>query len=57
MRLRLSPAPAPSSSKTAIPRTKSGTISELALRDVIRGRPEKNTEVLALYRDLPELAA
>jgi acetoacetyl-CoA synthetase len=57
VRLRLSPAPAPSSSKTAIPRTKSGTISELALRDVIRGRPEKNTEVLALYRDLPELAA
>jgi len=44
-----------------IPRTISGKISELAVRDVIHGRPVKNTEALAnpqaleLYRDIPEL--
>jgi acetoacetyl-CoA synthetase len=44
-----------------IPRTKSGKITELAVRDVVHGRPVKNTdalanpESLALYRDLPEL--
>jgi acetoacetyl-CoA synthetase len=44
-----------------IPRTKSGKITELAVRDVVSGRPVKNTEALAnpealeLYRDLPEL--
>jgi len=44
-----------------IPRTKSGKITELAVRDVVHGRPVKNTEALAnpdalaLYRDLPEL--
>jgi acetoacetyl-CoA synthetase len=44
-----------------IPRTKSGKITELAVRDVIHGRPVKNTEALAnpealaLFRDLPEL--
>ncbi|MGC6412305.1 MAG: acetoacetate--CoA ligase [Candidatus Puniceispirillaceae bacterium] len=44
-----------------IPRTRSGKITELAVRDVIHGRPVKNTEALAnpealdLYRDLPEL--
>jgi acetoacetyl-CoA synthetase len=44
-----------------IPRTKSGKITELAVRDAIHGRPVKNTEALAnpeaieLYRDLPEL--
>jgi acetoacetyl-CoA synthetase len=44
-----------------IPRTKSGKITELAVRDVIHGRPVKNTEALAnpealeLYRDLAEL--
>jgi acetoacetyl-CoA synthetase len=44
-----------------IPRTKSGKITELAVRDVIHGRPVKNTgalanpEALELYRDLPEL--
>ncbi|MBX6329984.1 MAG: acetoacetate--CoA ligase [Pseudolabrys sp.] len=44
-----------------IPRTKSGKITELAVRDVIHGRPVKNTEALAnpealdLYRDLPDL--
>jgi acetoacetyl-CoA synthetase len=44
-----------------IPRTISGKITELAVRDVIHGRPVHNTdalanpEALALYRDLPEL--
>ena len=44
-----------------IPRTKSGKITELAVRDVIMGRPIKNKEALAnpealkLYEDLPEL--
>ena len=32
---------------TDIPRTRSGKISELAVRDVIHGRPVKNTEALA----------
>ncbi len=46
---------------TDIPRTKSGKIVELAVRDVVHGRPVKNREALAnpealdLYRDLPEL--
>ncbi len=41
-----------------IPRTKSGKITEIAVRDVVMGRPVKNTEALAnpdaleLYRDL-----
>lgn len=45
-----------------IPRTKSGKIVELAVRNVVHGRPVKNVEALAnpealsLYRDLPELA-
>jgi acetoacetyl-CoA synthetase len=44
-----------------IPRTKSGKIVELAVRDIVHGRPVKNKEALAnpealeLYRDLPEL--
>jgi acetoacetyl-CoA synthetase len=44
-----------------IPRTKSGKITELAVRDVVHGRSVQNTEALAnpealeLYRDLPEL--
>ncbi len=44
-----------------IPRTRSGKITELAVRDVVHGRPVKNTEALAnpealaLYRDLAEL--
>ena len=44
-----------------IPRTRSGKITELAVRDVVHGRPVKNTEALAnpealeLYRDLPTL--
>ena len=46
-----------------IPRTRSGKITELAVRDVIHGRPVKNTEALAnpdaldLYRDLAALRA
>jgi acetoacetyl-CoA synthetase len=44
-----------------IPRTKSGKITELAVRDVVHGREIKNQEALAnpealaLFRDLPEL--
>jgi len=44
-----------------IPRTISGKISELAVREVIHGRPVKNTEALAnpqslrLYERLPQL--
>jgi acetoacetyl-CoA synthetase len=44
-----------------IPRTKSGKITELAVRDVVHGREVKNKEALAnpealeLFRDLPEL--
>jgi acetoacetyl-CoA synthetase len=44
-----------------IPRTKSGKITELAVRDVVHGRDVKNKEALAnpealeLYRGIPEL--
>jgi len=44
-----------------IPRTMSGKIAELAVRDVVHGRPVKNTsalanpEALANFADLPEL--
>ena len=44
-----------------IPRTKSGKITELAVRDIVHGREVKNRDALAnpealeLYRDLPEL--
>jgi acetoacetyl-CoA synthetase len=46
---------------TDIPRTISGKITELAVRDVIHGRPVKNTDAMAnpqaldLFRNLPEL--
>ncbi len=46
-----------------IPRTLSGKITELAVRDVIHGRPVKNVDSLANpealehFRDLPELAS
>ncbi|MEC9343619.1 MAG: acetoacetate--CoA ligase [Pseudomonadota bacterium] len=46
-----------------IPRTKSGKITELAVREVVHGRTVRNMEALAnpeslaLYRDLPELAS
>ena len=45
-----------------IPRTKSGKIVELAVRNVVHGRPVKNVEALAnpealkLYENRPELA-
>jgi acetoacetyl-CoA synthetase len=45
-----------------IPRTKSGKIVELAVRDIVHGREVKNREALAnpealeLFRSLPELA-
>ncbi len=44
-----------------IPRTRSGKITELAVRDVVEGRPVKNTEALAnpealdYFKDRPEL--
>ncbi len=44
-----------------IPRTKSGKISEIAVRDVIHGRPVRNTEALAnpeslgAFQDRPDL--
>ncbi|MHC5068985.1 MAG: acetoacetate--CoA ligase, partial [Planctomycetota bacterium] len=47
---------------TDIPRTRSGKISELAVQRVVAGREVQNTdalanpEVLAEYRDRPELA-
>jgi acetoacetyl-CoA synthetase len=46
-----------------IPRTKSGKITELAVRDIIMGRPIKNVEALAnpealdLYKDIEALAS
>src|SRR5690606_38974146 len=46
----------------ALPRTRSGKLVELAVRDVVHGRPVRNQEALAnpealaLFRDLPELA-
>jgi acetoacetyl-CoA synthetase len=48
---------------TDIPRTKTGKIVELAVRNVVHGRPVKNADALAnpealdLYRDRPELAS
>ena len=44
-----------------IPRTKSGKITEIAVRDIVHGREVKNQEALAnpqaldYYRDLEEL--
>ena len=44
-----------------IPRTKSGKITELAVRDIVHGREVKNREAMAnpealeLFRDIPEL--
>jgi acetoacetyl-CoA synthetase len=46
---------------TEIPRTKSGKIVELAVKEVVHNRPVKNLHALAnpealeLYKDLPEL--
>ena len=53
--------PAKIISVAEIPRTRSGKIVELAVRDIVHGEPVKNTEALAnpealnLFRDLPEL--
>ena len=50
-----------SSRSTEIPRTKSGKIVELAVRDVVHGRAVQNREALAnpdaldQFRDRPEL--
>ncbi|MES0200064.1 acetoacetate--CoA ligase [Mesorhizobium sp. M0011] len=47
---------------TDIPRTKSGKITELAVRDIVHGRAIKNKEALAnpealeLFKNLPQLA-
>jgi acetoacetyl-CoA synthetase len=44
-----------------IPRTRSGKITELAVADVVNGRPVRNVEALAnpealaLYENVPEL--
>jgi acetoacetyl-CoA synthetase len=44
-----------------IPRTRSGKITEIAVREVVHGRPVKNTEALAnpealeLYKNIPAL--
>jgi len=46
-----------------IPRTKSGKITEIAVRDIVHGRAVKNKEALAnpealeLFRDIPDLAS
>jgi acetoacetyl-CoA synthetase len=46
-----------------IPRTMSGKITEIAVRDIIHGRQVKNTEALAnpqaleLYRNLEDLGS
>jgi len=46
---------------TDLPRTISGKISEIAVREVVHGRPVRNADALAnpaalaLFRDLPEL--
>ena len=46
----------------AVPRTRSGKLVELAVRDIVHGRPVANREVLDdpsvldLYRDIPALA-
>lgn len=63
LRTNLSPrhVPAKIIAVDDIPRTKSGKISELAVRDVIHGRQSKNTEALAnpealaLYANFPDL--
>ena len=45
-----------------IPRTKSGKVTELAVRDVVHGRAVKNKEALAnpealeFFKERPELA-
>ena len=63
VRMKCSPrhVPAKVLQVSEIPRTKSGKIVELAVRDVVHNREVKNVhslanpEALELYRDLPEL--
>lgn len=58
---RLNPLPAKIIAEADIPRTISGKIVELAVRNVVHNRSVKNTDALAnpqalaLFRDLPEL--
>ncbi len=46
-----------------LPRTRSGKLVELAVREVVHGRPVKNSDALAnpesldFFRNLPELTA
>jgi len=40
-------APAEIHAVPDVPRTRSGKVSELAVRDVVHGRPVRNTEALA----------
>ena len=46
-----------------VPRTRSGKLVELAVRDVVHGRPVRNTEALANpeslenFKDLPQLGS
>ena len=64
LRIKASPrhVPAVICAVPDIPRTRSGKISELAVRDIVHGRDVKNTEALANpdalvhFRDRPELA-
>jgi acetoacetyl-CoA synthetase len=63
LRVNASPrhVPARIAQVTDVPRTRSNKISELAVADVVNGRPVRNTEALAnpdaldQYRDRPEL--
>ena len=64
LRARASPRHAPSKiiQVAAVPRTRSGKLVELAVRDVVHGRPAVNRgaledpAVLDLYRDIPALS-
>jgi len=55
--------PAVIAAVTDIPRTRSGKITEIAVRDVVAGRKDENLEALANpealdeFRDRPELVA
>ena len=42
---------------TDLPRTRSGKLSELAVRDVVHGRSVKNVEALANPESLEQFAA
>ena len=65
LRIKASPRHVPDviCSVPDVPRTRSGKISELAVRDIVHGRDVKNTEALANpdalvhFRARPELAS